>query len=308
MDQREEDLKKGTSLLFLLSGLSLIPSIYLAFISYAVLKTVCIMCSLTYLINIGIFVACWNAFRSSQAKMDVKNSLFALPQSYWIVTIVLVLLQLISGKIVNTMISATDEELDDKTIGMFVSRHFSGPTFNFDLQNVPFYGPADAPVTLVEYSDFQCPFCAKSALTMPSLITDYRAKVRVVFKNYPLDPSCNVEMKNGGHQHACFAAKTGWCVFKLKGSESFFSYKSTAFENQEGASEAKYTEWAMAQGIEKDALSACVNDFETLNVIKAQIAEGKAAGVQGTPSIFLNGKSLEAGFVPKIFKAVMDKY
>jgi protein-disulfide isomerase len=103
------------------------------------------------------------------------------------------------------------------------------------------------------------------------------------------------------------AAKTGWCVYKAKGSETFFKFKSSAFEAQAELSPAKISSIAEGLGMDRAALDACVNDFNTQRVISDQVAEGKAAGIEGTPAIYINSKALEAGFIPKIFKAVMDK-
>ena len=114
MDSKKEDTQKASHLIFVLSSISLVPTFYLAGVSYLWLKTICIMCTMTYLINVALWVFSYFNFKSI-SKPKLSSSIKGVPQAYWILIIGLGLLQVISGKIVNNLVSATDENIDSKT-------------------------------------------------------------------------------------------------------------------------------------------------------------------------------------------------
>src|SRR5580700_1378573 len=108
----------------------------------------------------------------------------------------------------------------------------------------PLWGKRDAPVTIVEYSDFQCPYCSRVEPTMDQVRTAYGPdKVRVVWKNNPLP----------FHQNAKPAAEAAQGVFALAGSDGFWKFHDTAFKNQSALNEDSYTKWAKDAGVKDEA-------------------------------------------------------
>jgi hypothetical protein len=108
----------------------------------------------------------------------------------------------------------------------------------------PVWGNRNAPVTIVEFSDFQCPFCSRVEPTMDQVRSTYGPdKVRVVWKNQPLP----------FHDKAKPAAEAAQAVFALKGSEAFWKFHKAAFQNQKDLSPESYEKWAVAAGVDAAA-------------------------------------------------------
>jgi protein-disulfide isomerase len=154
-----------------------------------------------------------------------------------------------------------------------------------DLQ--PSFGTAGAPVVVVVFSDFQCGFCKEEAKTIRKELPEAFPKdVRVYFKDYPLEAI---------HPWAKSAAVAGRCVFRQKPA-SFWTYHDWMFEHQgeitkENLKE-KVSEWAKTAGIEPVQFSACLDDKSAVAEVERSMAEGRALGVNSTPTLFVNGRRL----------------
>lgn len=167
----------------------------------------------------------------------------------------------------------------------------------------PSMGPPDAPITLVEFSDFQCPFCRMEALSLNTVTDRYPGKIRIVFRNFPLDPSCNRFVPHGMHQFACDAARVGICANR---QGKFQPYYEEVYENQKDLGPDKASEMAQSIGVNPAGLTACVNDPATTRAIDADIEEGSRLGVQSTPTLFVNGHRVEGALPPPAWVKIID--
>ena len=141
----------------------------------------------------------------------------------------------------------------------------------------PSVGPANAPVTLVEYSDFQCPYCARAYPTVKQLQAKYKDQVRIVFKDFPLDM----------HPLAAKAAEGGACAFE---QGKFWEYHDKLFENQRALSVPDLKRTAQALGLDTTRFNACIDSPKYAYEWQADTAEGQKLGVTGTPTFFANGR------------------
>ena len=144
------------------------------------------------------------------------------------------------------------------------------------------YGPADPQVTLVEYSDFQCPWCAQYAEWLSALRQKYGDRVKFVFRFYPL----------ADHQYASIAAKAAYAAH-LQGK--FWEMHDLLFENQTEWAESDdprplFDSYAQSLGLDLDKFHADADAQSTADFIKKEAAEGKAAGVTHTPWLVLDDK------------------
>jgi len=150
-----------------------------------------------------------------------------------------------------------------------------------NIGDSPVLGNPDAPVTIVEFSDFQCPFCGRfysDALT--SIKQQYidSGEVKFVYKHFPLTSI---------HPLAQPAAEASECVRKQGGGdEAFFEYHDKIFDNQAALSEASLKQWAQEMGYNIDS---CLSSGEMRSVVQKDLAEATAAGGQGTPYIIVIG-------------------
>jgi len=162
--------------------------------------------------------------------------------------------------------------------------------FNLDklnLQDQPSFGPANAPVTIVEFGDLQCPSCrAEAPVLRGDLREAYPEKVRVVFKDFPLESI---------HPWARAAAIAARCVYR-QDKQAFWKYYDWDYDNQEQITpenlQSKVMDWAGANKLDTVQLGRCIDTKATEAEVNRNIAEGRELGVTGTPSLFINGRKI----------------
>ncbi|MEA2693125.1 MAG: hypothetical protein QOJ16_2512 [Acidobacteriota bacterium] len=149
----------------------------------------------------------------------------------------------------------------------------------------PVQGPTSAPITIVEFSDFQCPFCSRLLPTLDQVKKKYGDKVKIVFRQYPLPM----------HQNAPKAAEASLCA---NDQGKFWEMHDAMFADQQGLAvdglKAKATKIA---GLKADQFNSCLDSGKHAEEVKKDIAAGSAAGVNGTPAMFVNGRFIN-GAVP----------
>lgn len=178
-------------------------------------------------------------------------------------------------------------------------------TVSVSEDNDPSLGNADAPVTIVEFSDYQCPFCGNFVSeTMPLLLQDYidQGIVRVVFRDFPL-PS---------HPQASLAAQSAECVRANTTEDAniaYFEMHDLLFETQSdwsGKSDAKEQFVALAKDNLNVDIQSCLDSEEMKAEVEADYVAGKSYGISGTPSFFINGKKLVGAWPYEVFVKVIE--
>ncbi|MDF2695718.1 MAG: Periplasmic thiol:disulfide interchange protein DsbA, partial [Labilithrix sp.] len=162
----------------------------------------------------------------------------------------------------------------------------------------PVWGNRNAPVTVVIFSDFQCPFCSRVEPTLDQVKTTYGPdKVRLVWKNQPLP----------FHDKAKPAAEAAQAVFALKGSDGFWKFHDTAFKNQKDLSPESYEKWAVAAGVDPAKFKAEVASKKHAKKVEEDAALGTKVGANGTPAFRINGAELSGAQPFDKFKELIDK-
>jgi protein-disulfide isomerase len=162
----------------------------------------------------------------------------------------------------------------------------------------PVWGNRGAPVTVVTFSDFQCPFCSRVEPTLDQVKTTYGPdKVRIVWKNQPLP----------FHDKAKPAAEAAQTVFSLKGSEAFWKFHDTAFKNQAQLSPESYEKWAVASGVDLNAFKTAFASHKAAKKVEEDSALGTKVGASGTPAFRINGVELSGAQPFDKFKETIDK-
>lgn len=160
-------------------------------------------------------------------------------------------------------------------------------------------GPKDAKVTLIEYSDFQCPFCGRHEPTIEKVLKDFPKDVRLVYRHYPLS----------FHQNAQKSAEASECAAKLGGGDAFWAMHDKLFAANDALNGAIgadfYTNIAKDLHLDVAKFKTCLDSGETASIVSADTTTGNNSGVEGTPATFVNGK-LVSGAVPyETFKAAV---
>lgn len=166
------------------------------------------------------------------------------------------------------------------------------------LANTPMKGTKDAAITVVEYSDFQCPFCQRGKEMLPQILKDYDGKVSIYFKQYPL-PNHNWAMK---------ASIASLCAYD-QDNDKFWAFHDKIFDNQKKITledaDATFNGYAKEVGLNLKEFDACYASDKTAARVKADMAEAQAIGVNSTPTFVVNGMKVP-GANPEGVKAAID--
>lgn len=157
------------------------------------------------------------------------------------------------------------------------------PRVDVDDGDNYFMGPKDAPVTIVEFADFQCPFCARMVPTLNEVMRKYDGKVRWVYRDFPL-----MEI----HPEALPAAVAANCAGE---QGKYFEMHSQLFENLRTLSSETYTKLAQGLSLDMGKFSECQQDPAQRQEVLADMQRGQELGVQGTPAYFVNGRRISGG-------------
>ena len=169
------------------------------------------------------------------------------------------------------------------------------PKLNVDVAGYPTWGNANAPVTIVEFSDYQCPFCARAVPTLDRIKKEYGPdKVKIVFRDMPL-PS---------HPRAPFAAQAAHC-----GDEQgkFWEFHNILFENQAKLEDKDLEEHAKKLGLDGAKFKECMTAKKHQSLIDKSAKEANGMGIQATPSFVINGTLLQGAQPFEKFKERIDR-
>ena len=154
------------------------------------------------------------------------------------------------------------------------------------MTDAPTMGDPKAPVTIVEYSDFECPVCRRLHDDLRGILPNYSKKVRVIFKDFPLEQL---------HPWAQTAAIAGRCAYQQK-NEAFWKLYDLIYDNQEIISAttawSKMTDYAGEVGLDTAAFKSCMASPEAAAAVNASHANGEKLEVNSTPTLFVNGRRL----------------
>lgn len=166
------------------------------------------------------------------------------------------------------------------------------------LDNIPTKGAENAQVSVVEYSDFQCPFCKRGKDMLPQILKDYDGKVAISFKQYPL-PNHNWAMK---------ASIASLCAYD-QGNDKFWAFHDEIFDNQKKITldnaDETFNAYAKKLGLDLKKFDACIASDDTAARVKADMAEAQSIGVNSTPTFVINGMKVP-GANPDGVKSAID--
>jgi len=168
------------------------------------------------------------------------------------------------------------------------------PILSVSADDDPSVGPANAPVTIVEFSDFQCQYCRLSVPMIKEILAKYPSKVKVVYRDYP----------GPNHPHAQQAAEAAQCAAE---QGKFWEYHDSLFDRQAPGTGWNFTELAKEIGLNQDAFATCLNTGRYREEVAKDLHDGLKLGVTSTPTFFINGRPLVGAQPFAEFQAVIDR-
>jgi protein-disulfide isomerase len=173
---------------------------------------------------------------------------------------------IIAGEVIDTTVDRAKQTMD-----------------KISLKDVPTKGNKNAKVTVVEYSDFQCPFCRRANPILDQVLTDYKDNIKIVYKQYPLP----------NHNWAKPASIASICSYKEAGDDKFWKFHDKIFENQSSINLAnsadKFKEFAKELKIDEKKFTECLSNPTIAEKVQQEMAEGQSVGINSTPSFIVNG-------------------
>jgi protein-disulfide isomerase len=168
--------------------------------------------------------------------------------------------------------------------------------FEVSVDDDPALGPANAPVTIVEFSDYQCPFCARwHTEVFTRLMTDYQGKVRFVYRDFPLYSI---------HPQAGPAAEAANCAGE---QNAYWEFHTALFSEKYALGADAYTRYAAELGLDAEKFSQCLSERRYQGEVEADFASASKLGVNSTPTFYINGRGLIGAQPYEAFKQVIDE-
>ena len=304
-----ESEQRGQRYTSWLAVIIFLASVVMGIISAALLKNLCLFCVLSYVLSIFSFVGVliWARPHLLQNLMADVKALFSAHRGFLVGILVIPILAFFLNSIF------LDNFQGDKMALISVEKIAQwgqAPLQNFKLDQglVEYKGSGSPKMEIIEFADFRCPHCKEAYFAMDAFVASH-TDVKLIFKFYPLDGTCNPEpaMTGKGDGISCEAAFAVHCSEKLfkKGWQAHHAFFDNQEKLQSYGSKDEVTDF-ICKETQSDCglLKSCTSSIETRNEVQAMAAEGIAAGVRGTPSIYVNNRQLGYGqFLPVLEKA-----
>lgn len=166
------------------------------------------------------------------------------------------------------------------------------PVVDVSVDDDPFKGPENAPVTIVEFSDFQCPACRSAEFRLPELLKKFEGKVKIVYRDFPLWNK---------HPQAGPTAVAANCAGK---QDKYWEFHELAFQNQSQLGHDDLKRYAGQLKLDVDKWEKCATDPANLEEVRKDYEDGEKAGVNSTPTFFVNGRPVSGANIPEIARLI----
>lgn len=271
--------------------------LYMAWVSFAVLATACLMCMGLYAVTAVLLVVVLRAPRQLERSDDTSATYLS---GRWLVAVFMVSAAVVASIAAATwpgvaQLPASALSLDAirKADPEFYRWYMSQPVVSVDEEGLSVSGDADAPVVIVEFSDFQCTYCLRSHRLLKDLLERKPGSVRIIHRHFPLDKTCNVALDKTIHALACRAAEAAECGARQGRYEvladSLFRHQRQLFENN-------LFRLAERAGLDMQAFRQCMQSGEALATIRDDTRVGSHLEISSTPTLFINGRRIDGTF------------
>jgi len=291
---RGEARMRAAATLAAFTAAMLVVSIYFFVISAFVIKVACPLCLSLDAVNLALFGVAVAIARLLHASAPPGWS----PMRFWLpsagLTLGLVVALVVLQVPRDTASAALTVDEIRQADPRFYAWYISQPVVDLNVEEAA----PDEVVTLVEFSDFECPACARAYVDLGRVLAG-EDRVRLVHRNFPLNSDCNPQVKMQGHVHACQAAMAYECAAAQgKGKD----YSAMLFQNQSALDTPSLVGYAARLGLDQGEFERCLASPAAAAKVAADVAAGVAAGVESTPTFFINGRRVAGSLRPEHFQ------
>lgn len=288
--------------LALLAVWSMGMTIYLASVSTFILKTLCLWCTALYALNLAFFILIWLALDPFTRLVEQFKQDFELlrtdPRALGVLLGAVILAMVLFVVQLNRYYGKNSAR---------VSVPDQGRTgVDLSVNKDPVLGPAQAPVTIIEFSDFQCPFCREMHFVLKEMRNKFGPRIRVVYKNFPLDAQCNPALKSSLHPNSCELAFAAECAYQEGCFEGFYDKLIESGAYGQGA----LMQMAIDCGMDPNRFQACMAGDSPKKAVAKDIDDAVKIGIKGTPMLVINGRIIQGSRSEKemeeIIKAALE--
>jgi protein-disulfide isomerase len=290
---------------FFLAVFGLALDLYLAYTMIFRIRAICWLCAATYAINFMIIIVLVKeVWREPGPRMSLRTIFPGTKDAQGIglyyrnvikgLLLGGILLAAVVGVAGSQFLSKTLTEDDREYLAKIKKSLAQQKPKVIEVKNRPVSGSEDATVTVVEFSDFLCPYCAKASRYIKLAESGAHDTVRFVFRHLPLDKSCNRSVRSDVHPGACLLAEGAVCAHE---QDKFWEYHDLAFETEGSVSRSVVMDKAATIGLNLGEFKRCLDSGRGLRVVREDIEAALNAGIKSTPTLLINGRQLRG--VPK---------
>jgi protein-disulfide isomerase/uncharacterized membrane protein len=310
----KKERRATVTIAWFMSIFAVLYSIRMAYILVSVLGVVCLECVGMYLINILVLIGLWAAlkvrikdlgrfFANYIKAVFGKSSELGFKPNVMSHGILILAVFAVGWLVVND-ITGKSRDMSISTKEM-VGAHYEQSLYAIEPASTwPVWGNPNGRVSIIEFSDFECPFCRLAAFNIRPYIHEFKKDVRVYFVNYPLDQSCNPYMQGPMHQKACMAAFAVECANERG---DFWGFHDDVFRLKRNLSRDAITGLAVKRGWNADDFAACMDSEMTKARVLEDIEIARKMHISGTPTIIINGRKLKYWRDPAFIRAVIKE-
>jgi len=310
--KQEKHAATALGLILITATSGFLIDLYLAYTMAIKIKSLCLLCLLTYVLNLIIVIL---AFRAGDKPVlaSLRESITAAVPftgrggyAFPALLMVVVGIGMAGGY---ELRKTVEHELASFDEAGFMRYRAKAPRYSVDTASDPYLGAEDAKLTIVEFSDFQCPHCRKAHIMVQTILPPYSDRVRLVFKNLPLGRDCNPMMGNRDlHPAACKLARLGEAAAEQDG---FWPLHDVIFEQQSSLADKSVSKDDMLNlgrqaGLDMPRLEKAIDGDGSSQAVRDDIDEAMRLRIKGTPTYFFNGLLIRGIRSPIILQRMIE--
>ncbi len=305
--------------LFWITGIGIFIDVTLLIVSTQIIKAICPLCLFTYAITFLLFITTLVYLLKNRINPIRIISLFKnihpphkkkkISLYFIIIGVILMTSMGISYAVNESLLFSKKEfitENKDKEIAAIVSKFSKQKKEKEDIESIALYvsGASDAPVTIIEFSDFFCPYCRYLPSMLEQLVNDNPGKIKIMFINYPLDSDCNPYVASEKHPGACELAIGSICAEQQGLMDQ---YQKAAFENQNKELSGEMLRKILKQsGVSQADFLKCLSSATSKKILSQHIGLSKRLGISLTPTLYINQKKYQGRIHIEALQKIID--